>query len=160
MRSILPALLLVAAPAWAARPCLTPDVAATRPDKEICLQAHVYQLTTAPDGTRYLDICAPGSPDLSCRMTVLSLPTDRKEVGELDSYVGQDIHLRGTVHTLHGQSMMLLTHGRQFHDGPEKFRPNPALLAGFGADSGKEAVKDPALRAHRGSSSFKNGASF
>ena len=145
----------IALPALAARPCLLPDEAATRSDKEICLSAHVYQLTEASDGTRYLDICSPGTANGDCRMTILSLAVDRKEVGELDNVVGQDIHLRGVVHTLHGQSTMLLSHTRQFNDGPEKFRPNPALLAGFGAESSKTAIKDPATMSHRGSSAFK-----
>jgi len=101
------------------------------------------------DGTRYLDLCRPGTPDESCRMTVVSLAADRKDVGALESLRQQDVHVRGVIHAAHGQSMMLLSHARQFRDGPEKFRPNPELLSGFSAGSEGTAFRDPAMSAHR-----------
>ena len=70
--------------------------------------------------------CAVRKPsDESCRFTIVSMPADRREVGSLDSMREQDVHMRGKVHALHGQSIMLLSNTRQFHDVPEKFRPNP-----------------------------------
>ena len=141
--------LLVVAACFASRPCYTPEQAGGHAEKEICLQAHVYDVIENTDGTRYLDVCKPGVPDESCRFTVLSLSADRKEVGSLDGMREQDVHLRGVVHTMRGQSVMLLSHVRQFHDGPEKFHPNPQLMSGFSAGSEATAFHDPALSAHR-----------
>ncbi len=140
-------LLIVAA--CFARPCYTPEQAAGHSDKEICLQAHVYDMVESEDGTRYLDVCKPDTPDESCRFTIVSLPADRKEVGSLDALREQDIQLRGVVHTVRGQSVMLLSHARQLHDGAEKFRPNPQLMSGFSAGSENTAFSDPAMRSHR-----------
>ncbi len=152
-----PALIVTAC--FASRTCYQPEDAASHAGKEICLSAHVYNIVENQDGTRYLDVCKPGIPDESCRFTIVSLAADRKEVGDLDSVREQDIHLRGQVISLHGESLMVLSHARQFHDGPPKFRPNPELLKGFGADSGSTAFKDPSLSAkHRKSSSVFSGA--
>ncbi len=142
-------LLLTAVTAFASRPCFSPDEALAHTDKDVCVTAHVYEVVESPDGIRYLDVCKPEVADGACHFTVISLPVDRKEVGDLDSYRDQDIHIRGVVHTMHGQSTIVLSHARQFKDGAEKFRPNPALMAGFSADSGRTAFKDPALTAHR-----------
>ena len=145
----LPLLLLCTCAAYAARPCISPDEAADHPEKDICVSAHVYDVVESPDGTRYLDVCKPGSTDAACRFTVISLPMDRKDVGELENYREQDIHIRGVVHVMHGQSTIVLSHARQFRDGAEKFRANPALLAGFSAESSRTAFRDPALSARR-----------
>jgi hypothetical protein len=142
-------LLLTAASAFAARPCFSPDEALAHSDKDVCVTAHVYEVVESPDGIRYLDVCKPKVAEGACHFTVISLPADRKEVGDLDSYRDQDIHIRGVVHTMHGQSTIVLSHARQFKDGAEKFRPNPALMAGFSADRAGTAFKDPALTAHR-----------
>ncbi len=125
------------------RPCYSAEEAAAHAGKEICLAAHVYDIKESEDGTRFLDVCAPGQSEESCRFTVMSLGADRKEVGQLESLRDADIRLRGTVHSMHGQSVMLLSHARQFRDGAEKFRPNPELLAGFNAGEGKTAFRDP-----------------
>ncbi len=141
--------LLVATACYAgSRPCYTPDEASDHAGKEICLSAHVYDVVENPDGTRYLDVCKPGTPDESCRFTIVSMAADRKEVGALDTVREQDVHLRGTVHAMHGQAIMLLSSARQFHDGPEKFRPNPELLSGFSAGSEGTAFHDSAMSAH------------
>ena len=141
--------LLIVTACYASRPCYTPEEAAEHAGKEICLSAHIYDLTETPDGVRYLDVCPPETPSQSCRFAVVSMAEDRKEVGVLESLRDRDVHLRGIVHDLHGQSMMLLSHARQLKDGPEKFRPNPQLLAGFNAGNGGMAFKDPAMTGHR-----------
>ncbi len=150
-------LLVVAACFASSRPCYTPEQAGEHAEKEICLAAHVYDVVENDDGTRYLDVCRPGVPDESCRFTVVSLPSDRKEVGSLDSMRDQDVRVRGVVHTVRGQSMMLLSHARQFRDGPEKFHPNPELISGFSAGSEAMAFRDPAMSGHkhRSASLFK-----
>ncbi len=146
--------------AFATRTCVPPDQAPQHAEKEICVAAHVYDVVEVADGTRYLDVCKPDVPDESCRFTVISLPMDRKEVGDLSSYRDQDVQIRGTVHVVRGQSTILLSHARQFKDGAEKFRPNPALMAGFSAENGSTAFHDPAMsaRRHKGSSAFKGTA--
>jgi hypothetical protein len=149
MRLVLLLLLSTCSIAFASRTCLSPDEALDHPDKDICVVAHVYDVVESPDGIRYLDVCKPEVADGACHFTVISLPMDRKEVGDLGTYREQDIRIRGVVHVMHGQSTIVLSHARQFKDGPEKFRPNPALLAGFSADSGRTAFKDPAMSAHR-----------
>ena len=151
-------LLVITACFAGTRPCYTPDEAQDRAGKDICLAAHVYDVVEARDGTRYLDVCPPEKDEASCRFTVMSVAADRKEVGELEGFREQDVHLRGTVHTVHGQSVMLLSHARQFHDGAEKFRPNPELISGFNADREGTAFRDPTLSAsHRkAESAFKS----
>ncbi len=142
-------LLVVTACFASTRPCYTPEEAVEHAGKDICLAAHVYDVVESEDGTRYLDVCEPGKPEESCRFTVMSLEADRKEVGQLESVREQDVRLRGVVHTVHGQSMMVLSHARQFHDGAEKFRPNPELLSGFSAGNGATAFRDPGMSAHK-----------
>lgn len=142
-------LLVITACYASPRTCYTPEEAADHPEKDICLNAHVYDVVESADGTRYLDLCKPGVTDSACHMTVVSFAADRKEVGALDTLREQDVHVRGVVHTIHGQSMMLLSHARQLHDGPEKFHPNPELLSGFSASSNGTAFRDPAMTSHK-----------
>ncbi len=146
--------------AFAARPCVSPEQAVEHAEKDICVTAHVYDVVQSPDGTRYLDVCKPELDDAACRFTVLSLAADRKEVGDLESYREQDIHIRGIVHVMRGQSTIVLSHARQFKDGPEKFRANPALMAGFSAENSRTAFRDPALSAkhHKSGSAFAGTA--
>jgi hypothetical protein len=70
-------------------------------------------------------------------------------VGDLKQYVDQDIQVRGTVRAVNDRSEILLSSARQFHGGPEKFRPNPELRKGFAADQNKPAVNDPAFKTTR-----------
>src|SRR6266567_6954915 len=128
------------------RPCLTPDEAASRLHKDVCLAAHIYNVVQLPDGTRFLDVCSPEAPDQSCRFTVVSRSDDRTEVGDLAGYRDKDVRIRGTVQPMHGRSGMVLSHARQFAGGPPKFRPNPRLLKGFGGDQEKLPIRDPNLR--------------
>ena len=146
-------LFLACLPAFGSRPCFSADEAMEHPEKDICVSAHVYDIVESSDGTRYLDVCKPGVDDAACRFTVISLPMDRKEVGDLEAFREQDIHIRGVVHVMRGQSTILLSHARQFRDGAEKFRPNPTLIAGFSSEKSGMAFRDPALSAKRHKSS-------
>jgi hypothetical protein len=138
------------------RPCVTPDEAAKMPKRDICLAAHVYDVVQLPDGTRFLDICPPDTPDERCRFTILSKRDDRAEVGDLGQYRNRDVRIRGTVVPLQGRSGILLSHARQFSGGPPKFRPNPKLLRGFTGDEGRPPLADPNLRPHGGHRAFMN----
>jgi hypothetical protein len=153
-------LLAVASPlpAFAAsqRPCLTADEASKLLDKDVCVTAHVYDVVELPNGTRYLDVCTPDTPDDRCRFTIVSMFEDRDQVGELRKYRDMDVHVRGIVRPMHGRAGMVLSHARQFYGGPPKFRPNPKLIRGFGADESRPAIGDPNLRSQGGRRAFMN----
>ena len=139
-----------------ARPCVTPDEAAAMPKRDICLAAHVYDVVQLQDGTRFLDVCSPETPDEGCRFTILSKRDDRAEVGDLGQYRDRDVQIRGTVEAMQGRSGILLSHARQFSGGPPKFRPNPRLLRGFTGDEGRPPVDDPNLKPQGGGRPFMN----
>jgi hypothetical protein len=124
-------------------------------NQDVCIHAHVYDVIELADGTRFLDVCSPETSDAACRFTVISLRQDQKEVGSLDSLRGQEIDVRGTIHSLADRAGIILSHERQLHGGAEKFRPNPALMKGFSAADGKSAFDDPAFKSggHRRKSS-------
>ena len=67
----------------------------------------------------------------------------------------RDIELRGIVHSVNQRSVIYLSDARQLHGGAEKFRPNPALLAGFSAEQGRAPVHDPALSGNHHFSVFR-----
>ncbi len=138
------------------KPCVTTDEATKLVNKEICVTAHVYDVVQLADGTRYLDVCTPDTPDERCRFTIVSQPEDRNEVGALSKYRDMDVQIRGLVQPMHGRAGMVLSHARQFNGGPPKFRPNPLLLRGFNADVGKPPVYDPNLRSQGGRRAFMN----
>jgi hypothetical protein len=54
------------------RPCLTPDEATSKLNEDLCLAARVYSVVQLRDGTRFLDVRSPETPDESCRFTVVS----------------------------------------------------------------------------------------
>jgi hypothetical protein len=139
----------------AARTCYSAQDALSHQNKDVCIAAHVYDVVELPDGTRFLDLCSPDTSDEECHFTVMSLNGDRKDVGDLDRYMQQDIQIRGVVHSYRGRAEILLSNARQFHGGAEKFRPNPALLHGFSAEDGRPAVSDPAMRSGHHRSIFK-----
>jgi hypothetical protein len=124
-------------------------------NQDVCIHAHVYDVIQLADGTRFLDVCSPETTDAACHFTVVSLRQDQKEVGSLDSLRGQEINVRGTIHSFADRAGIILSHERQLHGGSEKFRPNPALMKGFSAADGKSAFDDPAFRSggHRRKSS-------
>jgi len=153
-------LLCLIAPGMAlaakAKPCVTADEATKLVDKDVCISAHIYDMVELPDGTRFLDVCAPQTPDDQCRFTIVSLWEDHEEVGELSKYRDMNVHVRGIVRPMHGRAGMVVSHARQFYGGPPKFRPNPKLARGFNADQTRPAVNDPNLRSQGGGRAFMN----
>jgi hypothetical protein len=143
-------------PALAGRdkPCVTADEATKMVNKDVCISAHIYDVVELPDGTRFLDVCAPDTPDERCRFTIVSLFEDRVEVGELRKYRDMDVRVRGIVRPMHGRAGMLVSHARQFYGGPPKFKPNPKLVRGFSADQSRPPVSDPNLRSQGGHRAF------
>jgi hypothetical protein len=75
-------------------------------NKDVCISAHVYEVVELPDGTRFLDVCSPQTSDDQCRFTVVSLPEDRDDVGELRKYRDADVQIRGIVQPMHGRAGM------------------------------------------------------
>lgn len=154
------ALLLVVAPlpmfAIHSKPCMTAEQALKYLNKDICISAHIYEVVELPDGTRYLDVCAPDTQDAQCRFTIVSLGEDRGEVGELRKYRDMDVHIRGIVQPMHGRAGMVLSHARQFYGGPPKFRPDPKLVRGFNGEQERPPIGDPNLRSQGGHRGFMN----
>jgi len=138
------------------KPCVAPDQAAQMLNKDICISAHIYDLVELGDGTRFLDVCSPQTPDDKCLFTVISLPGDREDVGELRKFRDMDVQIRGIVQPMRGRAGMVLSHVRQFYGGPPKFRPNPLLARGFDAEQSRPPVNDPNLRPQGGRRSFMN----
>ena len=136
--------------------CVTADEATKLVNKDVCVTAHIYDVVQLPDGTRFLDVCTPETPDEKCRFTIMSLPEDRDEVGELRKYRDMDVRVRGIVRPMHGRAGMVLSHARQFYGGPPKFRPNPRLARGFNAEQSRTPIYDPNLRSQGGRRAFMN----
>ncbi len=143
---------------FAAKPkkCVTADEAAKMLNKDVCISAHVYDVVQLPDGTRFLDVCSPQTPDDKCRFTVVSLWEDHDTVGELKKYRDMDVQVRGIVRPMHGRAGMVLSHARQFYGGPPKFKANPLLAHGFNAEQDRPPVIDPNLRAQGTRRAFMN----
>jgi len=125
-------------------------------NKDVCVSAHIYEVVQLPDGTRFLDVCPPQTPDDQCRFTVVSLSEDRDTVGELNKYRDANVQIRGIVQPMHGRAGMVLSHARQFYGGPPKFKPNPMLSRGFNAEESRPPLNDPNLRSQGGYRSFMN----
>jgi hypothetical protein len=125
-------------------------------NKDICLSAHVFNVVELKDGTRFLDVCRTDLPDDLCRFTLVSMPADREDVGDLSKYRDRDVTLRGIVRATHGRMGIVISHMRQFNGGPEKFRPNPRLLRDFNGQSDRMPVRDPNLAPSGRHRSFMN----
>ncbi|HEY1648580.1 MAG TPA: hypothetical protein VGF96_11380 [Terracidiphilus sp.] len=125
-------------------------------NKDICISAHIYDVVQLPDGTRFLDVCSPQTPDANCRFTIVSLREDRDDVGELRKYRDMNVQIRGIVQPMHGRAGMVLSHVRQFNGGPPKFKPNPRLARGFDAETNRPPLNDPNLHAQGGRRAFMN----
>jgi len=138
------------------KPCVTADEATKLIDKDVCVSAHIYDVVELPDGTRFLDVCTPDTPDEKCRFTIVSLLEDRQEVGELRKYRDMDVQVRGIVRPMHGRAGMVLSHARQFYGGPPKFKPNPKLARGFNGEESRPPLYDPNLRSQGGRRAFMN----
>jgi hypothetical protein len=120
MKSIVLLIVLVPSLALAGqqKPCVTADEATKLVNKDVCVSAHIYDVVELPDGTRFLDVCTPDTPDEKCRFTIVSLWEDREEVGELRKYRDMNVQVRGIVRPMHGRAGMVLSHARQFYGGP------------------------------------------
>lgn len=138
------------------KPCVTADAASKMLNKDVCVTAHVYEVVQLADGTRFLDVCPPETPDAKCEFTVVSLWEDRGTVGELKQYRDQNVKIRGIVQPMHGRAGMILSHARQFYGGPPKFKPNPLLARGFSAEDSRPPVSDPSLRSGSVPRAFMN----
>jgi hypothetical protein len=149
---LFPALLFAGHP----KPCVTADEASRMTNKDLCVDAHVCDVVQLPDGTRFLDVCSPDTPDELCRFTIVSLRADREDVGDLRNYRDSNVHIRGIVQPMHGRAGILLSHSRQFTGGPPKFKPNPRLIRGFSGDQQRPPISDPNLRSHGGHRAFMN----
>jgi hypothetical protein len=153
-------LLLAIAPGIALagkpKPCVTAEEATKLVNKDVCVTAHVYEVVELPDGTRFMDICTPDTPDDQCRFTLVSLREDRAEVGELRKYRDMNVHVRGIVRPIHGRAGLVVSHARQFYGGPPKFKPNPKLARGFTAEESRPPVNDPNLHSQGGRRAFMN----
>jgi len=140
----------------AAKPCVSADEASRLLNKDVCISAHVYDVVELPNGTRFLDVCTPQTPDDLCRFTIVSLWEDHSEVGELRKYKDMDVRVRGLIQPMHGRAGMVLSHVRQFNGGPPKFKPNPKLIRGFSAEESRPPVSDPNLRSQGSRRAFMN----
>jgi len=149
-------LLLFATAAFAAQKCVPADEAAKKLNKDVCVTAHIYDVVELPNGTRFLDVCSPQTPDDLCRFTLVSYWEDRDEVGELRKYRDMDVQVRGIVRSMHGRAGIVVSHVRQFYGGPPKFRPNPLLARGFNAEQDKPPIGGPNLHSQGGGRSFMN----
>jgi hypothetical protein len=138
------------------KPCVTADQASKMVHRDVCITAHVYDVVQLPDGTVFLDVCTPQTPDSACRFTIVSLWEDREDVGELRKYRDLDVHVRGIVQPMHGRAGMVLSHARQFYGGPPKFKPNPLLARGFSGDQNRAPLNDPNLHTQGAGRSFMN----
>lgn len=136
--------------------CLPVADAIKHPNNDVCVAAHVYDVVELADGTRFLDVCAPDISDDRCQFTLISLRSDRGEVGDLTRYRDQNVHVRGIIRSTHGRMGIVISNMRQFRGGPEKFRPNPRLVRGFGAEADRPPVRDPNLSAGGRHRSFMN----
>jgi hypothetical protein len=154
--ALLAALSSALAFAGSQKPCLTADEATKLVNKDVCVSAHIYDVVELPDGTRFLDVCTPDTPDVKCRFTIVSRWEDREDVGELRKYRDMNVQVRGIVRPMHGRAGMVLSHARQFYGGPPKFKPNPRLARGFNAEQGRPPLYDPNLRSQGGRRAFMN----
>jgi hypothetical protein len=137
---------LPALPAVARVPACTPvDDGVLRTSRDACISAHVYDVVTIPNGTRFLDLCSPETADAQCRFSIVSYSADKTSVGDLDQFRGKDVEIRGTVQLFGQRYLMVLNDERQFHRGQAHFRPDPRLLSGFSAED-SQAQDAPELR--------------
>jgi len=138
------------------KPCVSADEASKLINKDVCITAHVYDVVELPNGTRFLDVCTPQTSDDLCRFTIVSLWEDHGEVGELSKYKDMDVRVRGLIQPMHGRAGIFLSNVRQFNGGPPKFKPNPKLARGFGAEESRPPVSDPNLRSQGSHRAFMN----
>jgi len=154
-------LLSACSPAQAAHRCYSPTQAPHHLHHKTCIDAHVYREINLDDGTRILDLCGPQAAH--CEFALVSLDRDRKRVGNLQQYVGEDIEVVGRVQPIRGRAEILLRkasqlntrNGRQVaqtrpvrsrQKEESSFHANPALLKSFDAEQARMPIHDPAFR--------------
>src|ERR1035437_9434277 len=141
------ALLAALSPALAfagpPKPCVTADEATKLVNKDVCVSTHIYDVVELPDGTRFLDVCTPETPDEKCRFTIVSRGEDSKEVGELRKYRDMNVQVRGIVRPMHGRAGMVLSHARQFYGGAPQIKHNPTPGGGGHAAPGRPPAYEP-----------------
>jgi hypothetical protein len=128
--------LLFSSAALARHACIPPEQALQHLHKNVCVEAHVYRVVDASDGIRFLDVCSPETSDADCRFFIISSTEDKKSVGDLETLVGQTIHIRGKLLPIQGRADMILSAKEQLHGGKPKFHPNPQLMKSFSAENG------------------------
>lgn len=148
--------------AHAARRCYTTVQAPHHLHHKTCVRAHVYREINLDDGTRILDLCGPQAAG-DCEFALVSLDHDRKSVGNLQQYVGDDIEVRGTIEPIRDRAEILLRKANQLHEldasetaashrpretrkSQDRFQANPTLLKSFNAEQTRMPVSDPAFR--------------
>ena len=77
--------------------CVPAGEASRMVKRDVCVSAHVYDVVQLADGTRFLDVCTPETPDDACRFTIVSRWEDHEDVGELRKYRDMDVQVRGIV---------------------------------------------------------------
>jgi len=103
---------------------------------DACVSVHVYDVVALRDGTRFLDLCSPDTPDESCPFSVVSYWKDSRRVGDLRPLLGKDISLRGAVRRFGAHYVLILNDQAQLHGGPAHFIPDPRLLGTTSAEDG------------------------
>lgn len=147
---------------YAARRCYSLAQAPHHLHHKTCIKAHIYREINLDDGTRILDLCGPQDTG-SCTFALVSLDRDRKSVGDLRQYIGEEIDARGVVEPIRGRTEIVLRKANQLQDvnppdisesnpahksrvKSDRFHANPELLKSFNADQKQMAIKDPAFR--------------
>lgn len=127
--------LLLALPLLAESPaCLTLEELQMRTSRDVCIAAHVYDVVTIENGTRFLDLCSAETSDNQCRFSVVSYRADRTSVGNLEQLSGKNVEIRGAIQKFGSRYVMILNDDGQLHHRQPRFRPDPRLLAGFSAE--------------------------
>lgn len=157
LATLLLATLVLSTPAWAAQHCYTPQEAREHLGQKVCIEAHVYREINLDDGTRILDLCAPGQT-VDCPFAVVSLNRDRKQVGDLHRLIDRQIMILGKVEPIRERTEILLRHKRQILSvlSPEEvaelategttpakrkhFQANPKLLKSFNASQANAPI--------------------
>jgi hypothetical protein len=122
--------LLPAVAAHARAPACSPAGADLHAASDACIAAHVYDVVTVQEGTRFLDLCSPDTSDDACHISIVSYKKDTKHVGDLESFRGKDITIRGALQIFDGRYVLVLNDPRQFHGGVPRFTPDPRLAHG------------------------------
>ena len=92
---------------------MTANEATQMMNKDVCITAHVYEVVELPDGTQFLDVCTPETPDEQCRFTIVSFFDDRDLVGGFHKYRNMNVHVRGSCGRFM-EAAMVVSHARSF----------------------------------------------